>query len=131
MSDEKAVAALAALAQETRLRIFRLLVTAGPNGLTAGEIAEQLGVVASTLSHHLRELKQAGLLRSTRMERNIIYATDYEGTRRLLAFLVEDCCRGHPSLCGSGFAMPACPPDDPTGNEQEADDEALSRPCCG
>jgi DNA-binding transcriptional ArsR family regulator len=101
MEEKAAVAAFAARAQEHRLRVFRLLVREGPNGLPAGEIAERIGVPPSTLSHHLAYLERAGLLRSRRIERRIFYAVDLEGTRRLLAFLTEDCCQGRPELCGN------------------------------
>ncbi|MDE1148215.1 MAG: metalloregulator ArsR/SmtB family transcription factor [Azospirillaceae bacterium] len=112
MEPKVAVGAFAALAQETRLGVFRLLVQAGPNGLTAGEVAARVGVPASTLSHHLGILERAGLLRSWRVQRQIFYATDYEGTRRLLAFLMEDCCQGLPELCGTGITdvIACCPP---------------------
>jgi DNA-binding transcriptional ArsR family regulator len=100
MEESTAVAAFSALAQEYRLRVFRLLVREGPNGLPAGEIAERIGVPPSTLSHHLAHLERADLLRSWRVERRIFYAVDLEGTRRLLTFLTEDCCQGHPDLCG-------------------------------
>lgn len=100
MEEKGAIEALAALAQETRLRVFRRLIQVGPSGLPAGGIAEQLGVPASTLSFHLRELERAGLLRSWRHQRQIYYAADVEGTRRLLTFLTEDCCQGHPEICG-------------------------------
>lgn len=100
MEEKLALAALAALAHETRLAVFRLLVTAGPSGLPAGEIAERLGVVASTLSFHLKELDRAGLLRSWRRQRQVFYAADYQGTRELLTFLTRDCCQGHPEICG-------------------------------
>lgn len=103
METKTATDAFAALSQETRLGIFRLLVRIGPNGLTAGEVGQHLGVPASTLSHHLATLERAGLLRSWRVHRNIHYATDFEGTRRLLTFLVEDCCQGRPELCGTGL----------------------------
>lgn len=112
METKAAIEAFAALAQETRIGVFRLLVQAGPNGLSAGEISRQVGVPASTLSHHLATLERAGLLRSWRVQRQIFYASDYEGTRQLLAFLMEDCCQGRPELCGSGFAdAAACEPD--------------------
>jgi DNA-binding transcriptional ArsR family regulator len=94
---------LAALAQEHRLRVFRLLVREGPIGLPAGEIALRLGVRPSTMSSHLAQLERAGLLRSRRDQRRIIYAVDVEGIRKLLAFLIEDCCQGHPEICGYGF----------------------------
>lgn len=110
METKAATHAFAALSQETRLGIFRLLVRVGPNGLTAGEVGQQMGVPASTLSHHLATLERAGLLRSWRVQRHIHYATDFEGTRRLLSFLVEDCCAGRPELCGDGLldAVTAC-----------------------
>ena len=100
MEEKTALAALAALAHETRLAVFRLLVAQGPSGLPAGEIAERIGVVASTLSFHLKELDRAGLLRSWRRQRQIFYAANYEGTRGLLTFLTRDCCHGHPEICG-------------------------------
>ena len=100
METKNALAALAALAHETRLAVFRLLVTEGPNGLPAGEVAVALGVPPSTLSFHLRELERAGLLTSWRRQRQIFYAADYEGMRRFLAFLTADCCQGHPEICG-------------------------------
>lgn len=110
MESKHAIEAFAALAQETRLAIFRLLVQRGPNGLHASEIAAQVGVPASTLSHHLGILERAGLLRSWRVQRQIFYATDYEGTRKLIAFLMEDCCQGRPEICG-GIQVPACTGD--------------------
>ena len=100
MEVKEAVISLAAMAQETRLGVLRLLVQAGPNGLSAGDIAERVGVPPSTLSFHLKELDRAGLARSWRVQRQIRYAADYEGLRRLLAFLTADCCNGHPEICG-------------------------------
>lgn len=108
MEAAAAVAAFGALAQETRLAVFRLLVQAGPNGLTAGEIAEALEVPASTMSHHLGIIERAGLAVSWRKSRSIVYAANYEGTRNLLAFLMEDCCQGRPEICGTGLAAPTC-----------------------
>jgi DNA-binding transcriptional ArsR family regulator len=92
MEPTKVVAALSALAQETRLGIFRLLVKAGPTGMAAGIIAKELGVVASTLSHHLGLLEQAELVSSARSGRHVIYTCDLEGVRTLIRFLSEDCC---------------------------------------
>ena len=106
MEQKQAVAALAALAQEHRLAVFRLLVKEGPSGASAGDVADRVGVPPSTLSHHLAHLERAGLLRSWRVQRNIFYAVDVEGTRRLVAFLTEDCCQGHPWLCGYGKPGP-------------------------
>ena len=113
MEINRAVDALAALAQETRLAAFRLLVQAGANGLAAGAIAERLAVPSSTLSFHLKELDRAGLVRSWRVQRQIRYAADYEGMRRLLTFLTADCCNGHPEICGGLLqAVAACDCDE-------------------
>jgi len=90
----------AALAHDLRLRIFRLLVATGPEGLAAGEIGAKLDVGASTLSAHLAQLERVGLLRSRRDHRRIIYAVDTEGTQGLVSFLIDDCCGGRPELCG-------------------------------
>lgn len=110
MEERTVIDALAALAQEHRLRVFRLLMLQGPEGMPAGRIAESLGVPASTLSSHLAQLERAGLLRSRRDQRRIIYSADFEGTRRLLRFLTEDCCGNHPEICG--YAVAARPVHD-------------------
>jgi DNA-binding transcriptional ArsR family regulator len=102
MDDTAAVEALAALGHGTRLAVFRLLVKAGPDGMPAGRIAAALAIAPSTLSAHLAQLERAGLLRSARAERRILYAVDFAGTRRLLGFLLDDCCDGRPDLCGIG-----------------------------
>lgn len=99
MEVNQAVKALGALAQESRLRVFRLLVRAGLEGLAAGDIAQQLAVPANTMSTHLAVLSRAGLIVSRKEGRSVIYAVDLEGTRKLLSFLVEDCCRGKPEIC--------------------------------
>lgn len=104
MKITTAVSALASLANETRLKVFRLLVRQGPNGLSAGEIARRLKVAPPTLSSHLAQLERAGLVHSWRVERWIYYALEVEGTRRLLRYLTEDCCQGHPELCGDLLA---------------------------
>lgn len=104
MEMKQATSALAALAHETRLQVFRLLVRQGPDGLPAGQIAEQLNVVPPTLSAHLAQLERAGLVGSWRVERWIYYAVDVEGTRRLLRYLTEDCCQDSPELCGQLLA---------------------------
>ncbi len=101
METKQAVAALSALAHETRLEVFRLLVRQGPDGLPAGRIAEQLDVAPPTLSAHLARLERAGLVRSWRVERWIYYTLDIEGTRPVLRYLTEDCCQGQPELCGA------------------------------
>jgi len=90
---------LGALAQETRLGVFRLLVRSGLEGMAAGEIARVFEIRHNTLSTHLAILSNAGLLQSRRESRSIIYSVDFEGTRNLLSFLLEDCCQGQPDFC--------------------------------
>jgi ArsR family transcriptional regulator len=102
MEEKEAIKAFAALAQEHRLNVFRLLVRHAPHGLPAGQIAAQVGVPASTMSTHLAQLERAGLLRSWREQRRIVYALDTEGVRQVIAFLTEECCGGRPELCGYG-----------------------------
>lgn len=99
MDKNSSLAALAALGQETRLDVFRLLVKAGPEGIPAGEIGERLGTVQNTTSSHLKVLAQAGLIQAERDGRTIRYTADMTGFRDLLAFLMEDCCQGSPELC--------------------------------
>ena len=99
METKTAVVALGALAQETRLAIFRLLVVAGPEGMAAGIIASRLNVPAPTLSFHLSQLSHAGLVRSVRRSRSILYTAEFDAMSRLLAFLTKDCCGGRPELC--------------------------------
>lgn len=103
MDEKRIVAALAALAQEHRLRIFRLLVEKGVSGMPAGEIADKLGIGPTNMSFHLKELDRAGLLRSTRQGRFIRYAINVDGMRELLTYLTEQCCQGRPELCGEVF----------------------------
>lgn len=100
METKQALEAFQALSQDTRLGALRLLVQAGPNGLAAGAIAERLAVQPSTLSTHLGILERAGLVASRRESRSIIYAAQFEGLRRLITFLMEDCCQGRPEICG-------------------------------
>jgi ArsR family transcriptional regulator, arsenate/arsenite/antimonite-responsive transcriptional repressor len=99
MEINSAVQALSALGQESRLRVFRLLIRRGPKGTPAGDIAEQLKIPANTMSSHLAVLSRAGLVASRKQGRSVIYAVDVAGTRKLLAFLVEDCCQGKPKVC--------------------------------
>ncbi|MHB1428372.1 MAG: ArsR/SmtB family transcription factor [Rhodocyclaceae bacterium] len=94
MKTTDAVTALAALAQETRLALFRLLVETGPAGLAAGEIGAQLGIPANTLSFHLKTLTQAGLLAARQEGRFIYYAAHYAAMDELIAFLTRNCCNG-------------------------------------
>jgi ArsR family transcriptional regulator len=105
MLQDSAIGALSALAQDTRLTVFRNLIKAGPSGMAAGEIASAVGAQPSTLSHHLALLERAGLVQSRRDGRMVLYAAHYEGIRQLLAFLMEDCCQGDPEICGSGLSQ--------------------------
>jgi ArsR family transcriptional regulator, arsenate/arsenite/antimonite-responsive transcriptional repressor len=107
MKISTAVAALGALAQETRLEIFRRLVQQGPDGLAAGEIAERLGLPAPTLSFHLNQLRFAGLVTSRRASRSIIYSANFKAMTGLLAYLTENCCGGRPELCAPAACTPA------------------------
>jgi DNA-binding transcriptional ArsR family regulator len=99
MDASSTVKALGALSQISRLEAFRLLVRSGSTGMAAGEIARALEVPHNTMSSHLSVLVNAGLIGSRRESRSIIYSIDFAGTRDLLSFLMEDCCRGRPELC--------------------------------
>lgn len=99
MEIKSAVTALAALAQETRLSVFRLLVEAGPEGVPAGAISEKLAVAPATLSFHLKELSHAGLVASRQAGRFIYYTADFERMAALMSYLTQNCCRGMPQEC--------------------------------
>ncbi len=101
MDIQQAVRSLAALAQDSRLEVFRLLVQAGPEGLAAGEIAERLRIPASTLSFHVKALSQAGLVESRQESRFIYYSARFAAMNELIAFLGENCCGGRACLPGS------------------------------
>ena len=105
METKGAVAALAALAQDSRLDVFRLLVQTGPEGRAAGDIAERLGISPATLSFHLAQLRHAGLIAVRRDGRSLIYSADYAGMNELMGFLTENCCGGTVSC-----AVTACKP---------------------
>ena len=94
METKTAVTVLSALAQDTRIDVFRLLVRAGCDGLPAGAIAEHLGIPAPTLSFHLKELRSAGIVEAERSGRTIVYRADFVAMRRLVAYLTEECCGG-------------------------------------
>jgi DNA-binding transcriptional ArsR family regulator len=105
MDSSTTIRALAALAQETRLALFRLLVEQGPAGLTPGHIADVLDVPPATLSFHLKELANAGLIRARQESRFIYYSADFGAINGLVAYLTENCCRA------TGACEPACAPD--------------------
>src|ERR1700675_1274112 len=107
MEISDAVAALAALAQDNRLDIFRLLVQAGPDGLAAGRVAEALGLAPNTLTFHFDRLRVAGLVTVRRDGRSMIYAARYETMNGLLGYLTESCCRGAPEACAPAVCRPA------------------------
>jgi len=100
MDKKDAVTSLSALAHEQRLEIFRLLVREGPIGLAASDIAEAVGASPTAASFHLKELNRAKLIHATRDGRYVRYAVHFDGMRKLLTYLTEDCCRGNPELCG-------------------------------
>ncbi len=122
MEMKSATDAFAALAQETRLAAFRLLVRAGPAGLPAGEVARTLGAAPSTLSTHLGLLQRAGLVSSQRRSRQIVYRADFAGAGALVRFLMEDCCKGHPvvgAAVRAAFDEETGRPGGPAGAKQE------------
>jgi ArsR family transcriptional regulator, arsenate/arsenite/antimonite-responsive transcriptional repressor len=107
MDSQAAISALAALAQEHRLALFRLLVQAGPDGLAAGAIADALAIPNSSLSFHLAQLNRAGLVGQRRQGRSLIYSADYRRMDGLLSYLTENCCGGvacAPASCGDDAA---------------------------
>ncbi len=106
MEHKHAVGALAALAQETRLDIFRLLVEVGPEGLPAGQIGKRLSLPPATLSFHLNALRQAGLVEFRRESRSLIYRSNFEVMNELLGYLTENCCGGNVDAC----TVPVCEP---------------------
>jgi ArsR family transcriptional regulator, arsenate/arsenite/antimonite-responsive transcriptional repressor len=107
MKKSAVIAALGALAQETRLDVFRLLVQKGPAGLRAGEIGARLGQPSPTMSFHLNQLRFAGLVTSRRESRSIIYSANFKAMNDLLSYLTENCCGGRPELC-SPAALAGC-----------------------
>jgi ArsR family transcriptional regulator len=109
METTDTVAALSALAQEHRLAIFRLLVQAGPQGLPAGQVAEQLGLAPNTLTFHFDRLRLAGLVTQRRDGRSMIYAAQFETMNALLGFLTDNCCQGSPEKCAPAVCQPAKP----------------------
>ncbi|WP_378949469.1 ArsR/SmtB family transcription factor [Paracoccus sp. R86501] len=108
MEKHRALNALSALSHDLRLDIFRLLIKAGPLGMAAGQIADRLEVRSNTLSNNLTILTSADLIRSNREGRSIRYFARMETMRGLLAFLMEDCCGGHPHLCQPVLDQIAC-----------------------
>lgn len=112
MEKNRTVESLGALAQPTRLDAFRLLVRHEPEGLPAGEVSQLLDVPQNTMSTHLAILTRAGLIKSERQGRQVIYRADLDAVRELVSFLLKDCCAGHPDLCAPLVAdlAPCCSP---------------------
>ncbi len=106
MENSSAVDALSALAHESRLAIFRLLVPEGPDGLPAGEIGKRLGIAANALSFHLTRLRYAGLVSVRRNGQQMIYAAAYDGMQRLMGFLTDNCCQNTAQGCSSDCSQP-------------------------
>jgi DNA-binding transcriptional ArsR family regulator len=103
MEKASAVAALGALARESRLDVFRLLVQAGPDGLPPGAMSERLGLPAATLSFHLTQLRHAGLVTFRREGRSLLYVAEYAAMNDLISYLTENCCKGDAAGCGAAL----------------------------
>ncbi len=114
MEKTDAVTALAALAQESRLDVFRLLVQAGPDGMPAGSVATSLGLAPNTLTFHFDRLRQAGLVTVRRDGRSMIYAARFEVMNTLLGFLTDNCCGGAPEKCAPAVCKPSSKAKKPT-----------------
>jgi ArsR family transcriptional regulator, arsenate/arsenite/antimonite-responsive transcriptional repressor len=112
MKTEPAILALAALAQSTRLDVFRLLIKHEPEGLAAGEIAKKLAVPQNTMSAHLAVLSRAGLVTARRISRSIVYRADLARFQAVMLFMLNDCCDGRPEICAPLIESltPCCPP---------------------
>lgn len=112
MEPEQAILALAALAQSTRLDVFRLLVRHEPEGLPAGDIAKALAVPQNTMSAHLSVLSRAGLVTARRISRSIVYRADLARFQAVMLFMLNDCCEGRPEVCAPLIESitPCCPP---------------------
>jgi len=114
MERSKVLSALSALAHDSRLDLVRLLMPHGDQGLAAGEIARELGLSASRLSFHLSAMEQAGLIRSRRVARNVIYSVDAAGIGQTIGYVLNDCCLGHPDVRACcGHAKPVTDPPEP------------------
>jgi DNA-binding transcriptional ArsR family regulator len=107
MEKSNAIAALAALAQDNRLDVYRLLVQAGPEGLPAGQVADKLGLAPNTLTFHFDRLRVAGLVTVRREGRSMIYAAQYDTMNALLGYLTENCCKGAAEACAPATCKPA------------------------
>jgi DNA-binding transcriptional ArsR family regulator len=125
METQDAVAALAALAQESRLTVFRLLIHAGPAGMAAGKISDVTGIPPSSLSFHLKELAYAGMVTSRQEGRFVIYAASFSTAGDLVAFLTENCCGGNPCM---SVQDPLCATATTTTKRNRREHQNLERP---
>jgi len=111
LDEAQALEAFGALSQPTRLQMVRILVQAGPEGLSAGAVGEAVNASSSSASFHLSNLERAGLVQSRRESRSIVYSANYEGLSGLIEFLMRDCCQGHPEVCVPAVnAVTCCTP---------------------
>jgi len=108
MNDDKAIGMLAALAQQTRFSVFRMLMRSGEAGMPAGKIAEALSIPQNTLSAHLNVLSNAGLVGARRQGRSLIYSVRLDDTKAFMGYLVNDCCDGHPEICAISVSDSTC-----------------------
>ena len=108
MEERQALMSFAALSQETRLQIVRMLVVVGPEGMAAGAVADKAGVSPSNVSFHLKELERSGLIAQRRESRSIVYSANYEALSGLVQFLMMDCCAGHPRVVGKSSEEGGC-----------------------
>lgn len=120
MDRRRALSSFAALSQDTRLSIVRYLVKSGPDGVAAGDVANEVGVSASNLSFHLKELQHAGLIDARREARSIIYSANHAALRDLIGFLMNDCCGGRPEICAPALNKAACCPPEQTKSRKRA-----------
>ena len=120
MEADRVIRALGALAQEHRLAVYRLLVQAGEGGVAAGVLAERLGVPASSMSFHLAQLANAGLVSQRRESRSIIYSADYAAMNRLMGYLTENCCGGDMSACAPTACGDICESEQSAKKRQSA-----------
>lgn len=123
METKEAVIALAALAQETRLSIFRLLVQVGPEGIPVGKIGDELKIAPATLSFHLKEIYHAGLISSRQKGRFIYYTVNFERMAGLMTFLTQNCCKGMPQECLTVVETAlggCCPPESPNSTRSQS-----------
>lgn len=108
LNEQRALDAFGALSQQTRLQMVRILVVAGPEGLAAGAVGEQVGASSSSASFHLANLERAGLIQSRREARSIIYSVNFDALAGLVDFLMMDCCQGRPEVCAPFAKASAC-----------------------